>query len=451
VSALAENSPPAQIVRRHRQNGWTVPAGWLFIAFIALLTLSPILVVIYGAIAGNAWADTLGNTQNWSALFYSIILALRAPFAAFFGFLLAWCLIRFRLPGGRTIEFCLWVTFFIPILPMTLSWILLLSPNHGLLNDLLLKMPFVHAAPFNIYSVGGILWVHVISSSIPIMVVLLSPAIRQLDASFEDASRICGSSSAQAFFSVTLPILAPAIATAALASFIKSLEAFEVEQLIGRPGEIYVYSTRIYDLVSWEPPRFESAMALSSIALVFLLLVAVAYKSFARIKTYSTVLGRGSGARKIDVGTARWFISAALFLVVAVALVFPAIMLVLGSFMKLFGFFNIPSPFDTVHWRNVLEDPIFFTSLRNSLIVSLFSGIGGVLFYSMIAYFIVRSKHPGRHIVELLAWLPWSIPGILLGISMLWLILSTPFVSALYGSLTSLVIILIISQMPAYT
>jgi iron(III) transport system permease protein len=60
----------------------------------------------------------------------------------------------------------------------------------------------------------------------------------------------------------------------------------------------------------------------------------------------------------------------------------------------------------------------------------------------------VRSRHPGRHIVELLAWLPWSIPGILLGVSMPWLILSTPFVSALYGSLTSLVIILIISQMP---
>jgi iron(III) transport system permease protein len=250
------------------------------------------------------------------------------------------------------------------------------------------------------------------------------------------------------FRRITLPILAPAILTGALAGFIKSLEAFEVEQMLGRPADIYVYSTRIYDLASWEPPNFKGAMALSTSVLVILLLVALAYQRLNRRTDYATILGRGANFRQLEIGRARWVVSALLLLLVAIALVVPLGMLIVGSCMKIFGFFSIANAYTLDHWRLVLGDPTFLRSLTNSLLLSTGAGIFGVLVYAIIAHLIVRSRLPGRHIVDLMAWLPWSIPGILLGVSLLWLILSSPLLSFLYGSLASLVLIMTIAQMP---
>jgi iron(III) transport system permease protein len=423
--------------------------GVLVLALVALVTLAPVLVVIFGAVEGNMWRETfIESAANRSALGYSFLLALRAPVAALIGFLIAWLLIRIELPGGRLIEFAMWVAFFIPLLPVTLSWILLLNPHYGLVNKALMTLPFVHSPPFDIYSVGGILWVHIVASSVPVMVVILGPAIRQLDASFEEVGRICGSGPVAVFRQITLPILAPAILTGALAGFIKSLEAFEVEQLLGRPAGIFVYSTRIYDLASWEPPNFKGAMALSTFVLLVLLLIALVYQWLSRRSDYATILGRGASFRRLEIGRARWLVSVTLFLVVAISLICPLLMLICGSFMKLFGFFNIPEPYTIEHWREVLLDPIFLRSLTNSLVLSVGAGVGGVLVYAAVAYLIVRSHLPGRGIVDLLVWLPWSIPGILLGVSVLWLILASPLLSFLYGSLASLILIMIVAQMP---
>ena len=442
--AMSVASPPWTVLPRFQ-----LVLGSLTFALVALVTVAPVLVVILGAVEGNAWRETfIESSVNRSAIGYSFLLALRAPIAAIIGFLIAWLLIRIRLPGGRLLEFALWVTFFIPLLPVTLSWILLLHPRYGIINRALMSLPFIHSPPFDIYSVGGILWVHIVASSVPVMIVILGPAIRQLDASFEEVARVCGSGPFAVFRKITLPILAPAILTGTLAGFIKSLEAFEVEQLLGRPAGIFVYSTRIYDLASWEPPNFNAAMALSSFMLFVLLLVAAIYQRLTRHNDYATILGRGASFRQLTIGRSRWIISAVLFLVVAVALLFPLFMLICGSFMKLFGFFNIPAPFTLDHWREVLIDPVFTHALTNSLVLSVGAGLGGGLAYAIIAYLIVRVPLPGSRTVDLLAWLPWCIPGILFSLSMLWLILASPLLSFLYGSLMSLILVMIVAQMP---
>jgi iron(III) transport system permease protein len=431
------------------------PLPWVQLALglaaflaLALVTLAPVLVVVYGAVSGHVWHETLASPLNRRAIGYSLLLALRAPIAALIGFFIAWLLIRIRIPGGRFIEFAMWISFFVPLLPVTLSWILLLNPHYGLINQALMLLPFVKTAPFNIYSVEGILWVHITASSVPVMVVLLGPAIRQLDASFEEVGRVCGSRPLAVFRTITLPILAPAILTGALAGFIKSLEAFEVEQLLGRPSDIFVYSTRIYDLASWEPPKFADAMTLSTIVLLILLVIALAYQRINRRWDYATVLGRGASFSPLSIGPARWWVSGALWLVVAVSLVTPLVMLVLGSFMTLFGFFTIAAPYTLDHWREVLSNPVFASALWNTLLMSLGAGLGGTLLYAAIAYLIARSRLPGRGVIEFLTWLPWSIPGILLGMSVLYLILSSKLLSFLYGSIASLVLIIVVAQLP---
>src|SRR5881409_2176127 len=106
--------------------------------------------------------------------------------------LIAWLIARTDLPGHNWIEFAFWAAFFLPTLTVTLSWILLLDPDYGLLNTGLVGLGLVGKGPFDIYSFGGIVWIHVITGSLTVKVILLTPAFRNMNAAFEEASRVAG-------------------------------------------------------------------------------------------------------------------------------------------------------------------------------------------------------------------------------------------------------------------
>ena len=76
------------------------------------------------------------------------------------GFLIAWLLVRVEIPGNRFIELSFWFGFLLPAFPMMMGWILLLDANYGLINLLLMKLPFIKSPVFSIYSAPGIIWVH---------------------------------------------------------------------------------------------------------------------------------------------------------------------------------------------------------------------------------------------------------------------------------------------------
>jgi iron(III) transport system permease protein len=460
LGALAGERPAR---RRLALPSYPLVAGLLVLAAMAVLTLVPVLFVVFGSfevskpgeplrLGLDAWRQALVESpRTRSAILNSFLLSLRAPVGAAIAFFIAWLIIRTRLPCRGLIEFAFWVAFFMPALPITLGWILLLDPKYGLLNVAAQQLLGLRGPLFDVYSMWGILWIHMTAATVPVMVILLGPAIRQLDASLEESARVCGDGPLGVFRKITLPILAPAILTAALAGFIRGLEAFEVEQVVGRPAGIYVYSTRIYDLVSWEPPLFPEAMALSTFVLVILVAIAVVYQRLAEGRHYATLTGRGMSFRPLTTGRWRYPVAALLLAFLAFTVLLPTAMLFVGSGMKLFGFFNVPDPFTTRHWETVLRDPVFLISLRNSLAISLGTATVGVILYAALAYVLMRSRLVGRRITDLLAWLPWTIPGILLGIGLLFLILSLPGLSLLYGSLVALVLVLMVKEMPIGT
>src|SRR4029450_4072527 len=89
-------------------------------------------------------------------------------------------------------------------------------------------------------------------------------------------------------------------------------------------------------------------------------------------------------------------------------------------------------------WGRVLSDPAFLLALRNSVVLALSVSTIGLLLYGLIAYAIARSRLAGKRALSLLVWLPWSVPGILLGMSLLWLMLTLPVVNLLYGTIGGL-------------
>jgi len=429
--------------------------GLALILVVSVFTLTPVLFIVINSLNSappnenwrfgfEGWREAFGSPRTLNAIGYTFLLNIRSLVGIAIAFVFSWLLTRVRIPLRNFIEFSLWIAYFLPLLPLALSWILLLDPNYGLINQLLQRLGF----KFNVYSIYGIVWIHLTASTIPIMTILLAPVMRQIDASLEEAARMCGAGSWQTFRRVLIPVLAPALFTVLLAALIRGLEAFQIELLLGKPIGIYVYATRIYDLIQWEPPLFPQAMALSTLFLGILFLLALFYQRYVSKRSFATVSARGVSFRPMDVGRGRYWISAFLVIFVLIGVYLPLGILIVGSLMKLFGFFSIKDPFSTRHWLLVLHDPVFLTAVRNSIVLGIGTASVGLLCYCLLGYALVRTKLFGKSLINLLIWLPWAIPGILLGLAFLWLFLSTRFLSPLYGSYLGLLMVLLIKEMP---
>ncbi len=103
----------------------------------------------------------------------------------------------------------------------------------------------------------------------------------------------------------------------------------------------------------------------------------------------------------------------------------PVGTLFMGTFMGVIGFFNLESPWTTSHWTTAFDDSIFLRSLTNTIILGVGESIVGIAFYSIVSYFVVRTRFVGRSVIDFLTWLPWALPGVLIGIAMLWAVLGS--------------------------
>ena len=426
------------------------------LAIVAFLVLYPLFLLLLQSFQteqpGAASAFTL---ENWrlaltepgmrGAIFNTVSivfarLAVSFPLAVF----VAWLLARTDLPGREWLEFAFWVAFFLPSLAITQGWILLLDPQYGLINQLFLK--HFGKAPFDLYSWWGIVWVHTVGITLAAKVMLMTPAFRNLDASMEEVSQLCGASRFVTLRRIVVPIMAPAVLVVLLMSLIRSLEAFEVELILGAPGRIEVYSTKIYRLLHQEPPLFGAATVLSVMILFLMLPLIMLQRWYTGSHQYTTITGHFKG-QVTRLRRWKWPAFILVLAVIGLLTVIPLTFLLLGTFMRLYGFFHIPNPWSLNHWRVVFADPIFLRSLGNTFLLASGTAIFSVTLYSIVGYIIVRTRFWGRAPLDFLSWLLFALPGIILGLGYLWLFLGAAVFRPLYGSLFLLILASVLSSM----
>ena len=361
--------------------------------------------------------------------------------------LIAWLLARTDLPGRSWIEFAFWAAFFLPPFTVTLSWILLLDPEYGLINTSLAKLPFMGTGPFNIYSFWGIVWVHIVTGSLTVKVILLTPAFRNMNSAFEEASRVAGAGTLRTALRITMPVMAPVILSVLLLGTMVSLQTFEVEQVLGLPFRFFVFSTTIYDLLVTRVPRYDAATALAVMVLAAMLPLVFAQQWLTRGGRYTTVTGQFQ-SRVHRLGRWRWPVTCLTVGVVLIVLGVPVLFALLGTFMKLFGFFHVQDPWTLANWQTVLGDELFLRSLHNTLVLSVGTAVAAIVVHALIAYIIVRTGYAGRRLLDLVSWLPFTVPGIILGLALLWLFLGVGFLRPLYGTTALLIIAGVIAGMP---
>ncbi|HLY66255.1 MAG TPA: ABC transporter permease subunit, partial [Chloroflexota bacterium] len=400
----------------------------VFVAAIGFLVCYPVVMLLLGSFAPprgvtNAWFSLDGyrtallDQDSQRAIVTTIWLALvRATLGVSLAIFLSWAITRTNVPGRRVFHNLLILNFFLPLLPQVVAWSLLLSPKSGIVNVWLRGLLGIDSGsgPFNIYSYGGIIFLGSLGWA-GFLYLLLSPAFQAMDAALEEAARSSGASSARTMLRITVPILLPAVLGCFSLAFVRMVESFEVELLLGTPAHIYVFTTQIYYYLNQQQlPNYPAAIALSTVLIVLTLTVILLQTKLLSGRSYVTVIGKSYRRTPLDLGIWKWLVAGAMVLFFVIHLAAPLVMLVLGSLQQTTVDIRT-SAFTLDHWK-ILGNADVWQSLKNTLEVGVVASTAGMLLVSLCSYIVMRTKLALRRPLDVFTWVPYMVPGFVLSV-----------------------------------
>src|SRR5215471_13329053 len=431
------------------------------VAFVAYIAIIPLAFLLWQSFftaqtATKAARFTLENyaqaygSGDTARLFWnSLQFAAGASLFSFaLGTALAWMNERTNTPF-KTLFFALSIIpLVIPGILFTVAWILLGSPKIGILNLALQDWFGVEKPLFNVYSMAGMIWVDGLHYS-PMAFLLMSAAFRAMDPSLEESATMSGANVLQVAYRVTLKLTWPAIFATILILFVRAIESFEVPALLGLPVGIEVFTSSIYTAVH----RYPSQVGLASAYGVALLVITSAGVYFVsrlsgKGSKYATMTGKGFRPRQIDLGAWRWLTASVFVVYFSLIVVLPFLVLLWSSFQR---FYTVPS---REALRNLTLDPYRFvfsypdlaSTVWNSLLLSFGAATVVMLVTSVICWLVVKTKLPGRWLLDNIASLPLVFPGIVLGLSIMIFYLNVDI--GIYGTIWIMLIAYVTRFMP---
>jgi iron(III) transport system permease protein len=269
-----------------------------------------------------------------------------------------------------------------------------------------------------------------------------------MDASLEEAARMCGAKRFRALRAITLPAVMPAILGATFYAFILSVESFEPEIFLGTPAKIYVLSTKIYLFAQEFPQDMPSATALSTMILLVVTALILLQVRLLAGRSFVTMSGKGFSARVGRLGRLRWVTFGLCLLYFFLSTVLPLGVLVAGSFMRGWGIWSRES-ITLDNWKSFLADPRLTAAITNTVVMGLTVGLVGTLLCLLIGYLVIRTHFAGRPLLEFITWAPRTAPAVVLAVAFVWAFVGgTPLLHPLLGTVWILSIVLIVNSIP---
>ena len=368
--------------------------------------------------------------------------------AVVIGLLFSWIVVRTNTPFRGFIAATSILPLFAPPLVAGVAWSILGSPKTGLINTAFKWAGFDWHVDF--YSLSGLVFVFGIYYA-PYVYMFTSSALRNMDPSLEEAAEISGASAFATLFSVTFPLIMPAIVSGMLLSFIVMLGIYGVPAVLGAPANINVLTTYIFKLTNWSPPLYNTAAAVAIILMVVTGALVFLQQKVLSGRSYTTVAGKAFRPRTLDLGRWRWFTFSLGLIYLVIVVVLPMLALIVAAFRKFMFIRDIASLFDLrqyslVHFNAIFDNPLTIRSIYNAVEVGLITAVvGGALAFA-IGYTVHRTHVPGRRLIDLIATLPVAIPGLVIGVAYLWAWIGIP--GGLYGTLWILALAFIARFMP---
>ena len=358
---------------------------------------------------------------------------------------LAWLVERTNIPGKIWIYAGVPLTLAMPGMLQSMAWVLLASPRIGFINKALVDGFGFSSAPFNIYTMTGMIFIEGLRM-VPTAFLMMVPLLRSMDPTLEEAAATSGARPSSALRKVTFRLMLPGLIAVTIYQFTSALEGFEVPGILGLPAGIHVFSTKIYAVLNPASslPAYGEANALAMLYLVVAIASTYLYsRVIAKSERFTIVTGKGYRPRLFQLGPWRWPAFSLALIYLALSAIVPFLVL---AYVSLLPFLQVPSAkaFAAMTWANyetVFQTDRMGRMLWNTALMTVLVGFAVVIVSFLISVVVVRSKFWGRKVLDQLAFLPHAIPGMVMGLALLWIFLQIDKLGVgLFGSLTSLVI-----------
>ena len=417
------------------------------LAIVGYLAVVPLIYLLHDTFTGPAGFSVGAFTRAYTAdsqagrmMLNSLEFAVGSgALALTLGTLLAYVQVRTDAPLKGLFFAASLVPLIIPGILYAAAWIFLADPRIGLINALVFQ-PLLGHGLFNTFSMWGMIWVQGLHLA-PIAFLLMGAAFRSMDPALEEAALMAGAPRHVLLRRITMPLVRPAIVSAVLLMFVQSLESFEVPGLLGLQNGIYVFTSRIYLVLRQFPIDYGAAGAYALGLLAFAIAGVAASGWLSRnARGYQTVTGKAFRPRPMELGRARPLVGALVLLYFALAVVLPVAVLVYTSLLK---FYSAPSlealrTMSLANYRNVLHTPLAITALRNSVVLGIAAATVVMFLTAVASWVVVRTRAPGRRLLDIVAFTPLVVPGLVLGLALSFVYLRTAL--PIYGTLWILLI-----------
>ena len=416
--------------------------GGAVLCLIVLVVL-PLFSLLLGSVKGEAglslehFQEVMTGRLYLTALKNSLILgAWTGLFSLLIGVSLAWAVSRTNVQAKPLIQITASLSYLSPPFLTAIAYVYLYSPNAGLLNVLLRDVLGVPWLTFNVFSMTGLVLVTVLHT-FPFVYLLASSALQSVDASYEEAAQILGAGKFRTAFSVTAPLVAPAILSGTLLSFVNAIALFGSQAIIGLPGRIFTLPTRIYALFDY-PPEYGLASAMSLLFIVITVIALYLQRAFLARRSFVTLGGKGARPQLMDLGPARWLVFGFVVVTFIVSILLPYGTLIAVSISKSWGLdFWKGLTLDHYKWILFGYEPTQ-RAILNSLGLAIVAATVAVLLGAIIGWIDLRTRVPGRKLLDYAALIPLGLPGIVVAVALIQFWLKMPL--ALYGTLAILLL-----------
>jgi len=418
------------VIASRSQPGLFVPAAAMLVAGAALLilTLLGTTIVLGFAREGSPWAhyaSVLGDPRTAGVLVNSVVFAVVGLVVSMaFGLPIAWLVECSDLPGRAGVLGAMLGSLLMPGFAQAMGWLFLLHPRIGILNQLAAQ--WLGIGPINIASLVGMGVVQGINMA-PLAFLMTGAALRAIDGSYHEAAVTSGAGPGAIAWRVLLPLIRPALSSAAIYMLMIGFGAFDVPAIIGWSNRIFTFSTYIYLLTNPQDvlPEYGDAAALSTILLV----VALALTGYSQWLTrhgwrYKVVTGKARAGRPVPLHRLRllaWaFIGFYLLLGVGIPL------LVLG-WASLLPFMQPPSAraFALASFANYRGLPwqLVWLGARHTLLLAALVPPCVLVISFAFTWIGHRTKLRGRGLLDMVAFLPHAVPSIVFAVGVMLLAL----------------------------
>ena len=433
---------------------------WFLVLLLAVLVVPIIYQLVVGSITkdellgGNRtftwsyYSELIDSKDNLTAAGNTLVFALGSMMVAIvIGGFQAVVAERTNTPFRRLAYLSAIILIGMPYLVYVIAWVLVLGRN-GVLNTLLKAITGSdNPAIFDVNSLFGMILIEGFIWS-PLAFLLIAASLKQVNPAFEEAARMSGAGIFTVLRRVTIPLAWPAILAVALLAFVRATEAFEVPAIVGLPGGVDVITTQVYLTIHQGfPPNYGFANALSMVLMIVVGGLLWWYGRLSRsAEKYQVITGSNYRPAVLDLGRWKYLWGAASASLFAVLIYVPLGMLLWVSILPVYqGVNSSMFDFSLGNFVSALQAPSLVQGAINTIVLCLAASVIACAVAAGAAWLVIR-RAPLSGVLDQLMSFPLVVPGIVLGLAVSQVALSSPF--GLYGSLWILLFGYLITFLP---